>query len=402
MSVVIFMDPVRNPYSPGAGTPPPELAGRDRLREQVRVAIERIRVGNPSKSVLMVGLRGVGKTVLLERMRIDGEGAGVLAIQMEAPENRSLPALIAPRLRQVLLHLSRVEAAKSLARRGLKALSGFARSLKVKYKDIEVGFDEDPEPGLADNGDLEIDLTTLLGEVGSAAQKASTALVMFIDELQYLKTDQFAALISALHRSAQKKLPLTVVGAGLPQLRGLAGNAKSYAERLFDFPMVDKLTESEAEIAIVKPARDRGVQFNDDAIAEIVAATHGYPYFLQEWGKHAWDVADQSPITLDDVKTASVEAVAALDESFFRVRFDRLTPSEKRYLRAMAELGPGPHRSGDIAQTLSKAVNSLGPVRKALITKGMIWSPSHGDTAFTVPLFDEFMKRIMPGEEWKD
>jgi hypothetical protein len=270
-----------------------------------------------------------------------------------------------------------------------------------EYNDIEVGLDFDPEPGLADNGDLEADLAALLEEVGLAARSAQTVVVLFLDELQYLDKDQFAALISALHRCVQSKLPLTVVGAGLPQLRGLAGNAKSYAERLFDYPTIGALAPPEAELAIVKPAKNEGVDFNPEAVAEIVSATRGYPYFLQEWGKHSWDVANQSPITLADVSAASVEAIAALDESFFRVRFDRLTPAEKKYLRAMAELGPGPHRSGDIALTLGKTVNSLGPLRQSLITKGMIWSPSHGDTTFTVPLFDEFMKRIMPGPEWR-
>jgi hypothetical protein len=349
----------------------------------------------------MVGLRGVGKTVLLERMRSDAEESGTYTLRIEAPENRSLPALLAPQLRLVLLRLSRVEAAKNLAQRGLRALAGFAKALKLKYSDIEVGLDFDPEPGLADNGDLEVDLTALLEEVGLAAGGANTAIVLFIDELQYLDNDQFAALISALHRCAQDNLPLTVVGAGLPQLRGLAGNAKSYAERLFDFPMIGALDAAEAERAIVKPANNEGVDFTPEAVTEILSATRGYPYFLQEWGKHAWDVADRSPITLLDVSNASIEAIAALDESFFRVRFDRLTPKEKMYLRAMAELGPGPHRSGDIAQMRSKSVSFMGPVRQGLIAKGMIWSPSHGDTAFTVPLFDEFMKRIMPGPRWK-
>ncbi len=394
------MDPVTNPYSPGAGSPPPELAGRDKLREQVRIAIMRIRRGNSAKSVLMVGLRGVGKTVLLERMRSDAEESGAYTLRIEAPESRSLPALLAPQLRLVLLRLSRVEAAKDLAQRGLRALAGFAKALKLKYSDLEVGLDFEPEPGLADNGNLEDDLTALLEEVGLAARNANTAVVLFIDEIQYLENDQFAALISALHRCAQSQLPLTVVGAGLPQLRGLAGNAKSYAERLFNFPMIGPLAPAEAELAIVKPAHDEGVDYTPEAVAQILSATRGYPYFLQEWGKHAWDVAPQSPITLTDTLAASVEAVAALDESFFRVRFDRLTPTEKKYLRAMAELGPGPHRSGEIAQTLSKGANSLGPVRQTLITKGMIWSPSHGDTAFTVPLFDEFMKRIIPGPDW--
>lgn len=396
------MDAIRNPYSPGAGSPPPALAGRDTLREQVRIAIERLRIGRAAKSVLMVGLRGVGKTVLLEQMRVDAEAANVCTVRVEAPENRSLPSIIAPQLRLALLQLSLIGSAKDKAKRALRALAGFAKGLKLKYNDIEVGFDVDPEPGLADNGDLEGDLTALLEEVGRAAQSGATAVVLFLDELQYVERSQFAALISALHRTSQARLPITIVGAGLPQLRGLAGEAKSYAERLFDFPMIGPLNDSEAILAIQKPANDEGVEFTPEALAEILRQTSGYPYFLQEWGKHSWEVADESPITLENVKTASVQAIAALDESFFRVRFDRLTPTEKRYLRAMAELGPEPlHRSGDIASCMGKTVSTLAPLRQNLILKGMIWSPSHGDTAFTVPLFDDFMKRIMPGTDWK-
>jgi hypothetical protein len=344
----------------------------------------------------MVGLRGVGKTVLLDQMRKDALADGVFTVKIEAPENRSLPAILAPQLRQALLRLSTLDAAKGAAKRALRALAGFAKGLKLKYNDIEVGLDFDPEPGLADNGELEGDLASLLEQVGLAAQAANTAVVLFIDELQYVKEEQFAALISALHNCAQSRLPVTIVGAGLPQLRGLAGAAKSYAERLFDFPMIGALSEVSAERAIVKPANDQSVHFEPDAVQAIIAKTQGYPYFLQEWGKHAWEVARSSPITACDVQTASTAAIAALDESFFRVRFDRLTPAEKTYLRAMAELGPGPHRSGDIADKLHRTSQSLGPCRSSLILKGMIWSPNYGDTAFTVPLFDEFMKRIMP------
>ena len=394
------MDPVTNPYAPGAGTPPPELAGRDELRETVRVAIARVRGGLPTKSILMVGLRGVGKTVLLDRMRDDAEAAGFHTVRIEAPERRSLPALLAPQLRQALLRLSRNEQARALAQRALRALAGFAKALKFKYDDIEVGFDFEPEAGLADNGDLEHDLQALFEAVGAAAQKAGTALVLFIDELQYVREEELAALITSLHRTAQRRLPVVLVGAGLPQLRGRMGEAKSYAERLFDFPEIGALAPPEASIAIAKPAAAQGVGIQEAALKRIVLQTRGYPYFLQEWGKHAWDVATRSPITRQDVDRASQEAVAALDESFFRVRFDRLTPVEKKYLRAMAELGPGPHRSGDIAEKLERKVTSLGPTRNQLIAKGMVWSPSHGDTAFTVPLFDEFMRRIMPGDDW--
>ena len=395
------MNPISNPYAPGAGTPPPELAGRDELREKVRVVLERVRLARPAKSVLMVGLRGVGKTVLLDRMREEAEATGIHTLLVEAPEDRSLPAMLAPRLREALLKLSRHERARDLAQRALKGLAGFAGALKAKYNDIEVGLDFGPEPGLADNGDLEQDLTELLLAAGMAAREAETVLSLFVDELQYVDEDELAALITALHRAAQRRMPVMLLGAGLPQLRGRMGRAKSYAERLFDFPEIGPLAPEAARRAIEKPALAEGVTMEGAALHRIIERTCGYPYFLQEWGKHTWDVADASPIHLGDVERATVTATAALDESFFRVRFDRLTPSERRYLRAMAELGPGPHRSGDIARILQRPVTSLGPTRSQLIAKGMIWSPSHGDTDFTVPLFDQFMRRIMPDDSWR-
>jgi hypothetical protein len=394
------MNPIDNPYAPGAGTPPPELAGRDELREAVHIAVERIRAGRPAKSLLMIGLRGVGKTVLLDRMRDDAEAGGLHTLRIEAPEGRSLPAILAPQLRQALLRLSRVEQARDYGRRALQALAGFARALKVKYEDIEVGIDFEPELGLADNGDLEHDLQALLEVTGEAARSANTALILFIDELQYVEEEQMAALITALHRVAQRQLPVMMVGAGLPQLPGRMGRAKSYAERLFDFPRIGPLDPPAARSAIAIPAQQQGIDFEPAALDRIVRETQGYPYFLQEWGKHVWDVAAGSPITEQDVEQASHITIAALDESFFRVRFDRLTPAEKRYLRAMAQLGPGPHRSGDIATVLQRKVTALGPTRNQLIAKGMVWSPNHGDTAFTVPMFDEFMRRIMPGDDW--
>jgi tetratricopeptide (TPR) repeat protein len=395
------MDPITNPFNPGAGSPPPALTGRDALLETVRVALERVRLGRPSKSVLMVGLRGVGKTVLLDRMRELAEQAGLHTLRMEVPENRSLPAVLAPQLRQALLRLSRHEKARARAQRALRALAGFVKALKLKYSDIEVGIDLEPEPGLADNGDLEQDMQALLETAGEAAKQADTALALFIDELQYVPEDELAALITALHRTAQKSLPVVLVGAGLPQLRGRMGRAKSYSERLFDFPRIGELDPEAARNAIAEPVIEQGVAIDRAALDRIVEVTRGYPYFVQEWGKHTWDVAKGSPITLADVEAASITAVAALDESFFRVRLDRLSPSERRYLRAMAELGPGPHRSGEIAEQLGRVVTSLAPTRSQLIQKGMVWSPEHGDTAFTVPLFDEFMRRTLPGDSWK-
>lgn len=395
------MDAIRNPFSPGAGTPPPELAGRDELRESLRVAFERARIGRPARSAMLVGLRGVGKTVLLDRVREDAEAAGIHTIRVEAPEGRSLPAIIAPQLRQALLRLSQIAAAKDYAVRGLRALAGFASKLKVTFGDIEVGLDYEPEPGLADNGDLEHDLQALFEQVGLAAQSANTVLAIFIDELQYVEEPQLAALITAMHRTEQRQLPVVLVGAGLPQLRGRMGNAKSYAERLFDFPTIGPLPPEAARLAIEKPLENEGVSITDQALNKILQITQCYAYFLQQWGSHTWRAAQASPIEVDAVDIASTTAVAAMDESFFRVRFDRLTPREKKYLRAMAELGGGPHRSGDIATCFNAEVTSLAPTRSSLISKGMVWSPNHGDTAFTVPMFDEFMKRITPGDDWR-
>jgi len=390
------LDPRRNPYAPGAGTPPPELAGRDVLIERAAIALDRIRHRRSARSFILYGLRGVGKTVLLNRIRLDAEARGFVAVRMEAPEDRSLPGLLAPALRATLLRLDRIAAAKASGQRALRALAGFAKALKVKYADIEVGLDLDPERGLADSGDLDLDLTDLLMIVGEAAADRDTAVVLFIDELQYIPEPQLASLITALHAASQGGLPITMMAAGLPQLVGQSGRAKSYAERLFEFTPIDRLDDPAARDALIIPARHEGAEFEPGAVAEILAQTLGYPYFLQEWGKHSWNVAAASPIREADARAATEQALAELDASFFRVRFDRLTPAEKRYVRAMAELGPGPHRSGDVAEALGRKVTTVAPVRNGLIAKGMLYSPAHGDTAFTVPLFDGFMRRIMP------
>jgi hypothetical protein len=390
------VDPRLNPYAPGAGTPPPELAGRDELIERAAIALDRIRAGRPARSLILYGLRGVGKTVLLNRIRLDAEARGIASVRVEAPEERSLPALLAPALRATLLRLSRGEAAKTGVAKAMRALASFAKALKLKYHDIELSLDIEAERGLADSGDLDTDLTELLASIGSAADERNTAVVLYIDELQYVPEEQLAALIVALHSANQDQLPITMVAAGLPQLVGRTGRAKSYAERLFEFAPIDRLDEDAAKAALTVPVHRAGVDYETEAVTEILVQTRGYPYFLQEWGKQSWNVADASPIEAEDARRATIEALAELDASFFRVRFDRLTPAEKRYMRAMAELGPGPHRSGDIAEALGRKVTAVAPVRNALIAKGMAYSPAHGDTAFTVPLFDGFMKRIMP------
>jgi hypothetical protein len=390
------MDPRKNPYAPGAGTPPPELAGRNDLIERAAIALDRIRAGRAARSLILHGLRGVGKTVLLNRIENDAEARSFASVKVEAPEERSLPALLIPVLRVALLRLDRGKRVRTNLAKAGRALAGFAKALKVKYKDIEVSTDFEPERGLADSGDLDTDLTDLLASVGNAAHEYHTAVVLFVDELQYVREDQLASLIRALHAASQRQLPITMLAAGLPQLIGQMGRAKSYAERLFEFVEIDRLDDEAARAALCVPAQKERVAFAPDAIAEILRHTMGYPYFLQEWGRHSWNVANASPISRADARRATTLALAELDGGFFRVRFDRLTPVEKRYLRAMAELGPGPHRSGDIAERLGKGVTSVAPVRSTLVAKGVIYSPAHGDTAFTVPLFDGFMKRIMP------
>jgi AAA ATPase domain len=387
------MNRTENPFSPGAGTPPPELAGRDKIIEDATVALARAKSGRPAKSQMLLGLRGVGKTVLLNEIARIAERDGYRTIELETPEDRRLAEMLVPPLRSVLTRLSAVEKSKALAIKALRALHSFAHAFKVRVGELEVSVGE---LGLADSGTLETDLPELLLLVAEAARAAGIPVAIFIDEVQYLTREDLSALIVAIHKIGQRQLPLIVFGAGLPQLAALAGEAKSYAERLFDYPAVGPLEASDAEHAIREPIRSKRAEIQPAALDEIVKHTRGYPYFLQEWGSHTWDEAPVSPIMRADVSRATIKALNTLDKGFFRVRFDRLTPREKQYMRAMAELGSGPHRSGDIADLLGVKVTTISPLRAGLIGKGMIYSPQHGDTAFTVPMFDEFMKRSMP------
>lgn len=390
------MDPIENPFEPGAGTHPPELAGRDAVLESARVSLGRVRIGRTAKSLVLIGLRGVGKTVLLDHIRKRAESESIVAVRMEAPEGRSLPGVLAPRLRESLIRLSATAKAKQQIARATRALAGFVKSLKVKFADLEVVVDAEPEPGLADNGDLESDLSELLVTVGEAAKAEGTALALLIDELQYVPEEDLGALVTALHRVSQESLPVILIAAGLPQLPGQLGRAKSYAERLIAFETIGPLNRSASEQALVKPVEAQGARITRDAVSEIYSCTVGYPYFIQEWGKHAWNHASGKVIRQSDVRVATRSALAALDASFFQVRLDRMTNSERRYMRAMAELGDGPHRSSNVADLLVRPVQSLGPVRASLISKGMIWSPGHGEIDFTVPMFHSYLRRAIP------
>jgi hypothetical protein len=390
------MDPVTNPFSPGAGAPPPELVGRDALLEQARILLARVKQKRPEKSLLLTGLRGVGKTVLLNEIERQARAQGYRTIVIEAHEDKPLGPLLAPSLRSVLYDLDRIAGASDKVKRGLRVLRSFLGAVKLKYADVELGLDIDPEHGSADSGDLEIDLPNLLVAVGEAVEERKTAVALFMDEVQYFTEKELGALIMAMHRIQQRQLPLVLLGAGLPILPGLAGESKSYAERLFSFPEVGALSEADAAKALREPALAAGVEFEPPALRAVFELTRGYPYFLQELGYQSWNQAPTARITLEVVRKAIPTVIERLDRNFFRVRFDRLTPSEKRFLRAMAELGPDPHRTGNVADTLGVKVTSLGPVRAKLIRKGMVYSPAHGDIAFTVPLFDEFMRRVMP------
>jgi len=390
------MNPRSNPFSPGAGSAPPELSGRDKVIEDVSIALHRIRNGLSAKSILMVGLRGVGKTVLLNRLKNDAESEGLVCVQFESPENRNLPAMIVPSLRAALLKLNRLSGLSDKVAKAARILGSFISSAKVKYQGMEFGFDLGTEPGISDTGDLDYDLSELLQAIGEAAKEKKTAVVLFIDELQYVPELELAALISALHSCAQKGLPVALVGAGLPQLVGNVGKAKSYAERLFDFPEIGPLPPDAATKALQLPVSQHQVSFETQAIEQILKQTKGYPYFLQEWGSKCWEVANTRVITEDDALAATELAILQLDSSFFRVRFDRCTPMEKNYLRAMAGINNPAPRSGDIASAMNKEVHQIAPLRQSLISKGMIYSPAHGDTAFTVPLFADYMKRMLP------
>ena len=389
------MDFVRNPFAPGAGRPPPELAGRMGLMDDLQTSLRRVTIGRPTQSSIFVGLRGVGKTVVLVKAKAVAEELGYTTIAIEAHEGRKLPDLLLPGLLGALHAFSMREGAKDLARRGIRVLKSFLNGIKVSVSGIELTIEA--EAGAADSGSLEVDLPNLVVAVAQAARAAQRPLAILIDELQYLPPLEFSALIMAMHQVAQQNLPVILIGAGLPQVLGVAGKSKSYAERLFRYPQIGALSQADGRDAILKPVLAEAARIDEDAIAEILRISVRYPYFIQQWSYDSWNMAQDDRITRDDVTRANAVSIAALDGNFFRVRYDRCTRCERRYMRALATFGEGAHRSGDIAGRLGLRSQALGPVRSSLIKKGMIYAPAHGDTAFTVPMFDAYMVRVMPG-----
>jgi type II secretory pathway predicted ATPase ExeA len=394
------MNPLHNPFSPGAGSPPPELVGRDAILEKAKISLARVKNRRPEKSFLLVGLRGVGKTVLLRQIEKLAKELDYKTIFIESTENKSLNTSLILSIREILYALDLKERLSMEVKRAFRILRSFANGIKLKHGDMELSLlDVDPELGVADSGNLEHDLPSLFEAIAEAAAARQTAIALIIDELQYLSEQELSALIMAVHRISQKNLPLILVGAGLPQLPRLAGDSKSYSERLFDFPEIGALSEIDSMSALQEPAKERGANFTQEAIQKIIKQTKGYPYFIQEWGYQSWNISDSPTIDTSSVEKASLESIKRLDDNFFRVRFDRLTPNEKKYLRALAELSEENRKSGNVAEKLRIAANNASPTRSSLIKKGMIYSKRYGDTEFTVPLFDQFMKRIMPNLE---
>ena len=390
------MDPVRNPFAPGAGSQPPELAGRDDIVSDADIALQRVLLGRHDKSQILLGLRGVGKTVLLSKIEEIAIERGHLTSLIETQEDSKLAQMLYPKMHQVLRKLSGYENAKALTHKAMRALRSFASIFSISTGDFSLSVD--PEQGVADSGNLEIDLTDLFVTVGDAAAAAGKAWTLLIDEVQYLSKSELSALIMAVHRISQKRRPILVFAAGLPQIAALSGNAKSYAERLFTYRTIGQLPEAAARDAIRGPIEAEGESITDKALQQIVQKTQGYPYFLQEWGYQAWNLADKSPIGIPDVKTATNAAESRLDQGFFRVRFDRLTPKEKECVIKMALMGDGPYRSVNIAKTMGKTQRGFTPLRASIIKKGMIYSPDHGDLAFTVPMFGDYLRRTVPKE----
>ncbi len=381
-----------NPYTPNAGARPPALVGRGEELEAFHVLLARLLRGHTEQSMLITGLRGVGKTVLLTKFEEMAREAGWITVEAEITKNSDFGGRMANLARRALLQVAPKARWKGRATRAAAVLRSFQLTAGSDGS-VTAGFEVEPAEGLADSGRLDEDLTDLFVALGEAAEEHGVGVVFLIDEVQYLDLVEFEALIAAIHKTVQRQLPITLVGAGLPQLPRLAGEAKSYAERLFKFPRIGRLSETSAGQALAEPAARLGVAFEEDALAAVVSYTEGYPYFLQEYGSMLWSSMSESPVTADDVAAAQAAIEAKLDGGFFRVRIERTSELEQHYLRAMAELGPEPQRTKDVAALLDRTSEQLGPIRSRLIDKGLLYTPGRGLAAFTVPQFDRFMRR---------
>ncbi|MFI3244848.1 MAG: ATP-binding protein [Akkermansia sp.] len=393
------MDPIQNPYAPGAGTPPPSLMGRDQLLRQADILFARTLAKKPEKSIIMTGLRGVGKTVLLNKMEQMAMERGYRCISIECTVGKSLSETLTPQLRRYLFELDRMEGVKEKVKQGLMTLRSFMNGLKLSFS--EISLEICPLQGIADTGDITLDLPELFIALAEAAAEKKTGLAIFIDEVQSIPPAELGALIMSMHKMQQKQLPLVLVSAGLPTLPRLAGEAKSYAERLFDFQQVGALSLQDAKEALLVPAQQEGVQIDDAALNRICQHAQGYPYFLQVWGYQTWNNAKSSPIGVHDIEQSELDVLKHLDSNFFLVRYDRLSDSEKRFMRAMAQYPQGQCKSSDLQKELGIKSTSLTPTRAKLVNKGMVYSPRHGVLDYSVPMFGDFMRRVMPNDDWR-
>jgi hypothetical protein len=386
------MDPRKNPYAPGAGTKPPALVGRDKQIESFDILLERLENGYVEQSMIITGLRGVGKTVLLDVFREKAEARDWATVEWEVEKNAAFAPKMAAHVRRALLQIAPKAKWTDRVLRAASILKSFTVTFNPDGA-MTAGLDIDALAGSGDSGELSEDLSDLFVAIGEAAQDRGVGVVFLVDEIQFLRPPELEALIVALHKCTRRSLPITLVGAGLPQIPRLAGEAKSYSERLFRFPQIGELDASDARDALVLPAAELDVEFGSAAVDFMVAYTQGYPFFLQEYGRIVWDETSASPVTLDDVRSVLPLVEAGLDESFFRVRAERTTELELRYLYAMAELGPRPHRASEVARRIQRTVEQAGPIRSRLIDKGLLYTPGHGYAAFTVPQFDRYMLR---------
>lgn len=391
------MDPVRNPYTPNAGAQPPATLGRDAQIENFSLLLRRMSAGRTEQSMIVTGLRGVGKTVLLGQFYREALRQDWVVIEVEATkhDDDAFRSRMAADAKAALFSLSpRARWDERLKRAGA-VLKSFSVSVDATGT-VSASLDVEALDGVGDRGDLQYDLSDLFVAIGDAAQSQGRGVVLLYDEVQFLSRTQLEALISALHKTVQRGLPLTMVGAGLPQIAELAGDAKSYAERLFRFPRIGHLQAIDARMALSQPAQDEGASFTAAALDRAATITGGYPYFIQELGYAVWGLSDGPEITEQDVVDAEELYEAKLDSSFFRVRLDRATAKQTAYLRAMAELGPDPQKAADVAAMMGRDSTQVGTTRAELIAMGLLYTPEHGYAAFTVPHFDKFMLRAVP------
>lgn len=391
------MDPRENPYTPNAGARPPALVGRRDELVAFDILLDRLRDGYAEQSLIVTGLRGVGKTVLLQEFRDRALERSWIVVDIEVAkhDDDQFRAVLARELRRALFTLAPKASWSDRARRAAAVLRSFTLGIDPDGR-LTAGFEVEPAEGHGDSGALDADLSDVLTAIGEAAKEHGTGVVLLFDEIQFLTRPQLEAVIVGLHRTVQRRLPITLTAAGLPQLAELAGEAKSYSERLFRFPVIDKLVPADAHLALVGPAGTRGVGFAPEALAVAIEFTEGYPYFLQEFGQAAWNVADGPIVSGADAQVARRVVEEKLDSAFFRVRHARTTELELAYLRAMAELGPQPHLAGAVARLLDRSSQQCGPTRSQLIDKGLLYTPEHGYAAFTVPQFDRYLKRVIP------